>query len=293
MRALRILGTGACLLLLTGLLASCSLFDGEDYETITYGNEPSQFGELSMPDGEGPFPAVVLLHGGSWSTEVSVEATRDLAAWLADHGWAAWNLEYARVGENLGGYPGTLEDVAAGVDHLQVLAEQEDRPIDLDRVIVMGHSAGGQLALWAASRTAFSGDVPGADPVVTPAAAVSLAGVTDMQAATNIDVLAGPVEAFLGGTPDEQPERYTSTSPIDLVPLGMPQLIAHGQQDDTVPMFMGTDYTSAARAAGDQVELLELDDTNHFSFLDPETPAWQEVSRRLEGLLPAPAPTAP
>jgi acetyl esterase/lipase len=291
MRALRIFGAGACSLLLASVLTSCGLF-GEDIETIDYGNEPSQFGELFTPDGDGPFPTVVVLHGGSWSTDVDVEATRPVSEWLADHGWVAWNLEYARVGENLGGYPGTLEDVALGIDHLRVLAEEEDRPIDLDRVVVLGHSAGGQLALWAAARPGFATGTPGAEPSVTAAAAVSLAGVTDMAAATNIEVLRGPVEAFLGGTPDDQPERYTSTSPIDLVPLGIPQVVAHGSQDDTVPMFMGVGYTSAARGAGDQVELLELDETNHFSFLDPETPAWQEVSRRLEGLVPAAEPAS-
>lgn len=289
MRALRTFGAGACLLLLTGLTTSCGLF-GDDVERIDYGSEPSQFGELFTPSGDGPFPTVVLIHGGSWSTEVDLEATRPLARWLADHGWVAWNLEYARVGENLGGFPGTLEDVAAGIDHLRVLAEEDDRPIDLDRVLVVGHSAGGQLALWAGARPSFAEGTPGAGPAVTAAGVVSLAGVTDLVAATNIEVLRGPVEAFLGGTPDEQAERYAAASPIGLVPLGIPQLVAHGSQDDTVPMFMGLEYTSAARGAGDQVDLLEMDGTNHFSFLDPETSAWQEVSRRLDALLPGSPP---
>jgi len=278
-----LIGAGA----LTGLalVPACSLF-GDDVETIDYGEEESQFGELFLPDGGGPFPTAVVIHGGSWNTEVSVEVTRPLAKWFAGHGWAAWNLEYSRVGEQFGGFPGTLEDVGVGIDHLAVL-EQDGRPVDTSRVITVGHSAGGQLALWAAARPALAAGEPGADPGVTVAGAVSLAGVTDLVAATNVDALAAGTEAFLGGTPEEQPTRYALASPIAHVPLGVPQVVAHGSQDVTVPMFMGTTYTSAARGAGDTVELLEIDETNHFSFLDPESAAWQQVSRSLDALVPA------
>lgn len=275
-------------MLLVAGAAGCGLFD-EDVETIPYGPEESQYGELFVPDGDGPFPTVVVIHGGSWTTEVSAEATRPISRWLADHGWVAWNLEYARVGEQLGGYPGTLEDVAVGIDHLQQLAEEEDRPIDLDRVLVLGHSAGGQLALWAAARPGIAPGQPGAQPAVVPVGAVSLAGVTDLVAATNVQVLAQATEDLLGGSPEQVPERYDLASPIARVPLGVPQIVGWGEEDETVPAFMATAYADAASGAGDQVQRLEVPDTNHFSWLDPDSTAWQELSRQLEGLLPAPA----
>lgn len=270
------------------LVPACSLF-GDDVETIDYGEGPSQHGELFLPGGDGPFPTAVVIHGGSWTTEVSAEATRPIARWLADHGWAAWNLEYRRVGEEGGGFPGTLEDVGAGIDHLAVLAD-EGRPIDTDRVLAIGHSAGGQLALWSAARSGLADGEPGAAPEVGITGVASLAGVTDLAAATNVDALAAQTRDFLGGGPDEQPARYQIASPIERVALGVPQLVAHGSQDTTVPMFMGVSYAIAAREAGDEVDLLELDQTNHFTFLDPDSSAWQEVSRRLDSLVPAATP---
>jgi acetyl esterase/lipase len=266
-------------------LASCGLFD-DDVERIDYGSAPSQFGELFLPGGDGPHPTVVVVHGGSWSTEVDRTATRDISRWLADHGWAAWNLEYRRVDEGGGGWPGTLEDVAAGVDHLAVLAD-DGRPVDPGRTILLGHSAGGQLALWAAARPGLGAGDPGASPAVTCRAAVSMAGVTDLAAASQTGGLSAATEAFLGGSPTSQPGRYAVASPVQRVPLGVPQLVAQALQDTVVPLSMGRIYAGAAQQNGDTVELLELDQTNHFSFLDPNSNAWQQVSRRLSDLAPA------
>jgi acetyl esterase/lipase len=265
-------------------LGSCGFFD-DDIERIDYGSAPSQFGELFLPGGDGPHPTVVVIHGGSWSTEVDRTATRDISRWLADHGWAAWNLEYRRTGENGGGWPGTLEDIAAGVDHVAALAE-DGRPVAPGRTVVLGHSAGGQLALWAAARPGLAGGEPGASPTVTCRAAVSLAGVTDLATASRTDGLAEATTAFMGGSPEAQAGRYATASPIERVPLGVAQLVAQALQDTVVPLSMGRIYAGAAQQNGDTVELLELDQANHFSFLDPESSAWQQVSRRLSGLVP-------
>ena len=131
-----------------------------------YGPGADRFGELWRPAGDGPWPVVVLLHGGFWRAQRTLELMRPLAADLAGRGFAAWNLEYRRVGQPGGGWPGTCEDVAAGLDHLARLAGRE--PLDLDRLVVAGHSAGGHLALWSAARAGLPAGAPGAGPLVAP-----------------------------------------------------------------------------------------------------------------------------
>lgn len=127
-----------------------------------YGSHRSQVAELHMPVGPGPHPVVVVLHGGHWQTRWGKLVTRPISRDLAARGWAAWNLEYRRLGEG-GGWPATFDDVANGIDHLATL---DDPRLDLERVTVMGHSVGGQMALWAAARTALPEGVPGASPGV-------------------------------------------------------------------------------------------------------------------------------
>lgn len=268
----------------TAYLAACGLF-GDDYDTIAYGEAETQKGELFLPSGDGPHPTVVVLHGGAWQDQVDRSVMRDLSRWLRDHGWAAWNVDYRRVGDEGGGWPGTLDDAAAAVDHVAVLAD-EGEPLDPARTLALGHSAGGQLALWAAARAGLPADAPGSGPVVQPVAAISMAGVTDLVAAAGSDSLGEQTRSFLGGAPDEQPLRYEVASPAARIPLGVPQVVAAGQQDDPVILAMARTYAVGARQAGDQVDELEPADTNHFSFLDPESRAWQEISQRLGGLLP-------
>src|SRR6185436_10876434 len=181
---------------------------------------------------------------------------------LARRGWAAWNVEYRRVGESSGGgYPATLEDVAAAIDFLQTL----DAPLDLARVVTIGQSAGGHLALWAATREA---------PAVPLAGAVSQAGVPDLREADRLGLGDGAAAAFLGGGADEVPDRYADASPIERVPLGVPQLLVHGEADDVVPPSQSSAHAEAARAAGDEVELVLRPGEDHFVHTDPGNPAW-------------------
>ena len=236
--------------------------------THPYGSDPSQLGELFRPPGAGPFAVVVVVHGGYWKAQYDRSLMTDLCVDLAGHGLAAWNLEYRRVGSG-GGWPATFLDVAAGVD---VLAELE-APLDLGRVVAVGHSAGGQLALWAASRPTLPADAPGADPRVVIRAAVAQAGVLDLTLAAGLTPSSTPTKALLGD-PAAHYERYVLASPRERLPLGIPQLVLHGDRDNTVSMRIATSYAAAAHDAGDPCELVVLSHTGHFEHIDAHSEAW-------------------
>ena len=244
-----------------------------------YGPGADRFGELWRPGGEGPWPVVALLHGGFWRASRTLELMRPLAADLAARGFAAWNLEYRRVGQPGGGWPGTCQDVAAGLDHLAGLTARER--LDLDRLVVAGHSAGGHLALWSAARPGLPPGTPGAGPRVVPRLVVSLAGVCDLHAGAAQAIGEGAVTEFLGATPDKAADRYRLASPRARLPLGVAQLLVHGDADTRVPVSQSRAYAAAAAAAGDPVELVELAGVDHMAVIDPAAPAWAEVTRRL------------
>lgn len=264
------------------LLGACGLFDDAGPDRIAYGGAPSQFGELYEPDGEGPWPVVVLVHGGSWRAGEDLSILEDAAEDLRDRGYAVWNVEYRRVGEEGGGYPGTFDDVGAAIDHLAVIAE--DRPLALDRVAVVGHSAGGTLALWAGGRVTLPPDAPGAGPRVTPVAALSLAGVADLATCAGQRLVEGACAQLLGGLPSERPDRYPLTSPIERLPIGLTQTLLHGRDDLVVPVDQSERYAAAAQAAGDPVRIEVVDGANHFSLIEVDQPAWSSVVAAIDGL---------
>jgi acetyl esterase/lipase len=232
-----------------------------------YGDKRSQFGELFLPAGSDsrpppppPFPVAVVLHGGFWKAQYSRKLMHPLCHDLAARGWAAWNLEYRRLGRlNGGGWPNTFDDLDAGVDHLRVL----QAPLDLERVVAIGHSAGGHLAALAATR-------PGPSVLVT--AVVSQAGVLDLVRAWEWQLSGGVVRRLLGGTPEQRPERYAAASPAARLPIGVPVLLTHGGKDDIVPPAMSKEFQ---RATG--CDLVLLPDEDHFGHLDPENPLWRAV----------------
>jgi acetyl esterase/lipase len=236
---------------------------------VAYGPHPEQVANLHLPATEGgPWPVVVLVHGGFWRRRWDRTTATPLARDLAARGFAAWNLEYRRTG-----WPTTLLDVAAGID---ALAQQD--ALDLDRVVAVGHSAGGQLALWAAAR-------PGAEARVRMRGAVSLAGVLDLVAGARANLGDGACQAFLGGEPADVPERYAEASPAARLPLGLPQVLVHGSADEVVPPSQSRDYAAAARAAGDEVELVEPEGADHFDVVEPAHAAWLVVVDRLPALV--------
>lgn len=244
---------------------------GVSTTTHRYGRRRSQVGELFLPSGSGPHPVAVVLHGGFWQAMYGRRLMARLSTDLAATGVAAWNLEYRRIGGG-GGWPATFDDVAAGVDALAAVPG-----LDLSRVTALGHSAGGQLALWAAARPGLPAGVPGASPAVVVTAAVALAGVLDLADADRRGIGGRSVSQLLGGRVDQVPDRYRLASPIERLPLGVPQLVVHGAGDRHVPAEVSECYAGAAWAAGDDVELAVDPDAAHMDLIDPRSPAWAVV----------------
>ena len=247
-----------------------------------YGPDPSQFGELYLPRSGGPFPVIVVIHGGFWRSAYDLSLGTPLAEDLAGRGYAAWNLEYRRLG-NGGGWPTTLQDVADGIDLLAVLAA-DGSPLDVSRVATLGHSAGGHLAVWAAARPGLPAGAPGADPAVRPSGALAQAGVLDLHRAADEELGGGATQELLGGGPDEVPDRYAVASPVERVPLGVPVVCVHGRGDTNVPLSQSERYARAATAAGDSVEVVEVEG-DHFVVIDVNSEAWTTIVAKLPGLL--------
>lgn len=250
---------------------------------VRYGRHHSQIGELWHPGTAATsHPVVVLLHGGYWRGPYTKRLMRRLARAVTDQGYAAWNVEYRRTGPlgAGGGWPATFADVAAAIDHLATIPG-----VDQHRVVTCGHSAGGQLALWAAGRHRLGDGLPGAAPRVRPCAAISLAGVCDLVAAARAGLGGNAVELLLGGSPETVPERYAAASPAALAPLGVPQVLLHGLDDRTVPASMSEAYAVAASAAGDEVTYRPVPGADHMAMIRPRSSAWAATAEEIARLL--------
>jgi acetyl esterase/lipase len=232
---------------------------GRHVSVHSYGGHPSQVGELFEPDVR-PVGVAVVLHGGFWRARYDRHLMDDVCRDLAANGWLAWNLEYRRVGDG-GGWPETFDDVEAGIAHLS--GDQVPR-------VAIGHSAGGHLAFWAATRATGVTHV------------VSQAGVVDLHEADRLGLSRNAARELLGCAPDEDPERWRGASPAALAPLGVPQLLVHGEADDTVPAALSSVYAEKDAAA----ELRLLPGIGHYEHLDPRSTAWAVVREFLEGLSP-------
>ena len=238
---------------------------------LRYGADENQFGDLRLPKGKGPYPLLMNIHGGYWRARYDLQHASHLCAALAASGIATFNLEYRRVGNPGGAWPGTFEDVTNGLKFIQQYAGEHN--IDHKRTLVMGHSAGGQLALCLAHRAA---DLLGG---------ISLAGVLDLQKAYDLHLSNDAVVGFLGGTPKQIPDHYHEASPMDIAIPKVRQLIVVGAKDDVVPPAFSRDYVSAKRKRGENAELLEIADAGHFEVIDPETPAWKQISEAIHKLI--------
>jgi acetyl esterase/lipase len=264
---------------------------------LSYGTGELHVGELRLPDPNAarrPYPVVMLVHGGCWANQIgkmdpratALDLLRPMAAALASAGIATWNVEYRRVGNPGGGWPGTFEDLAQATDFLRSLAPKHH--LDLSRVVVAGHSSGGHLAMWIAAR-----------PRLAPTSPLHTWSALPVKAVVNLDGPADPaaiqpfeknvcgmpaVTQLLGGTPADRQDRYRDASPLSALPLGIPQEFVAGGM---IRRFMEqvTAYQSAARAKGDTVTIVTLEGAGHFDMLAPKSPLWKIVEERFKALV--------
>lgn len=239
---------------------------------IAYGDDPFQFGYLRLPKSEGPHPVAIVIHGGFWRAAFDLEHSGHMCAALTRAGIATWSLEYRRIGNPGGGWPGTCEDVLRGAAHLRSIATQY--PLNAARVMAIGHSAGGHLALWLAAQK---------KPRLR--GAVSLAGVVDLRRAHELKLSNTVVDDFVGGPPGPPGPSYRLASPIECVPLGTPTRLIHGDHDDVVPIEISRRFVEAAVKAGDDSKLVTLPGADHFAVIDPRAPEWAIVEKTVLELL--------
>jgi len=240
-------------------------------ETISYGPEADNVGDLRIPLGEGPHPVAVLIHGGFWRNTASRDLLDAVAVDLTRRGWATWNIEFVRVGSG-GGWRATTTDVTHAIASLADFAEGHE--LDLDRVILVGHGSGGHLALQA---TVGIRELP-------IAAVAALAPIGDLEAAHNAGVGDGAVEAFMRRTPDQSPDRHVAASPIKNLPIGIPLLVIHGDDDDRIPVSISRSFAGRAADEGDTVVYHELEGVGHDALVEPSSPAWEKVVDEIDRL---------
>jgi acetyl esterase/lipase len=252
--------------------------------TVHYGTDPLQVVDVWVPEGAGPHPVALMVHGGCWQTEI---ADRTIMNWIADdlrrRGIAVWNIEYRGVDRPGGGYPGTFHDAAAAADALRIHAAEYR--LDATRVVAIGHSAGGHLALWLAGRPRL----PAGSPLRTAnplgiAEVISLGGLPDLEEAARSENGCGNdvVVQLTGGVRAGRIDPFTDTSVPRLSPLRVPQVLINGRQDRIIPVAYAEGYAGPMRAAGDDVRVRMLDATGHVELVAPETAAWTAAVEELQ-----------
>jgi acetyl esterase/lipase len=249
---------------------------------LAYGGHESQFADLYLPMGEPPFAVVVFIHGGCWQAEYGLEPVGGLCRHLTQNNLAAYNIEYRRIG-NDGGYPHTFHDIATAIGKLRDIAD--DYQLDLSRIVVAGHSAGGHLATWVGGCK----NVPAEAEIVIHnplpvRGVVALAPIPDLENAPDQTRCDNDSIDLMGGTPDQQPDRYLAGSPINLLPLGVPQRLIMGEQDDIVPVAHVQNYVAKAKALGDDVEMVMVEG-GHFEMVNAGSSAFQIVQNNILDLL--------
>ena len=249
---------------------------------VLYGEHPLQFAELSLPDDGDLCPVIILIHGGCYREIYILHPLGGVVNALTSMGFAVWNVEYRRHGCG-GAFPAMFQDVAAAADKLRTVAGQFD--LDLSRVISCGHSAGGHLALWLAGRRNIPTDSPlHSDDPLPIHATLALAPLTDIARAAKREACGDALLEVMGGSPDEAADNYRAGSPMQLLPLDVPQAIVVGEHDSDI-LAEARDYTEAAAKLGDKAKLTVVPDAGHFEIVHPDTSAWQSVRAALDTLI--------
>lgn len=257
--------------------------------TFNYGNAPQEFADLRMPNGQGPFPVVILIHGGCWvSTFANLSIMAPLASAITEQlGVATLNIEYRAIDQTGGGWPGTFNDVSTAINYLSSIASTYN--LDLTNVIVLGHSAGGHLALWSGA----SSNIDPSSPIYIPLN-YPIKGIVDLAGPGSLEsfypyqdiMCKQPVlTEFLGGSPEEQPVKYHQASPIDLLPFKIQQVLIAGADDPNFPSAFGIQYQAAGRQAGDNVNYIEVDNASHFEPLSPYSDVWPYLKSTLSNMI--------
>ncbi len=257
-------------------------------KVIPYGQDSQQYAELWLPHGQGPHPVVVLVHGGCWSSAFpSAELLHHMAATLRDKGVAVWNLEYRQVGHSGGGFPGTFQDVAAGADFLRKIASANN--LDINKVVSVGHSAGGSMALWLAVRHRLSEDSPlYSKAPLRLVGAVSLGGGGDLKKLLPYGAIIcgeNTIEKIVGLNERDISIAFSDTSPAELLPSGVKQIMIHGVFDPVAFPYWGWQYQFRAKKAGEYVDVKVVSNAAHFEIITPWTPAWHIVEESILTLI--------
>lgn len=251
---------------------------------LRYGAAKEQFGNLRLPKRPGPHPVVVFVHGGCWLSQFGIEHAAPLEQAIADSGYAVWSIEYRRAGNEGGGWPGTFLDVARGTDHLRSIAGTYS--LDLSRVVAAGHSAGGFFALWLAARKKIpdGSELHTRDPLPIKGV-LALAPAPDLEGLHAAGVCGNVINKLMGGSPAEQPARYTAASLMQLAPIDVPTEVVIGEADDSWRP-VGRAYLARAAERGDKrIHAVEVPGAGHFDVIAPMTPAWRDVMAGLRLLM--------
>ena len=255
---------------------------------IYYGSDPLHFGDLRLPKGDGPYPVAIIIHGGCWiSTFANLQNTNALSDALRNIGIATWNIEYRRIDNIGGGWPGTFLDIAQGADFLYEIANKYT--LDLNHVIAIGHSAGGHLALWLAMRHKLppTSELYASQPLLLNGV-ISLGGVPDLKIFRDQgQLICGEdvVGKLLGDSPDKISKHYSESSPIELLPLGISQVLIYGADDEAVPASFAKEYIKKARNEGDAVKLTTVEGAAHHEYNVPNSIAWPIIKASVLNLL--------
>jgi len=256
---------------------------------IAYGTSPDQVVDLWLPEGQGPFPVVLMAHGGCWQSDIANLTLMNYAAEdLRKRGIAVWNIEYRGIDRPGGGYPGTFQDVASAADLLG-----RDGPgyhLRTDHVVAFGHSAGGHLVLWLAARARIpAGSVLKSAHPLPIAAVVSSGGLPDLEDIRPKGICgADTVERLVGHPTASHPHIYADTSPAELGVGHDRQQLISGDQDPIAPPVLADAYAAEMKRKGATIGAVTIANTGHVELIAPGTPAWAETVRTIERLLRAP-----